>query len=57
MSMKVDEQTRVISNRDQREYLEMKHKRDTAKRIDSLERQVAELIKEVAALKGKGENN
>jgi len=56
MNIKVDEDTRIVSNQNRREYLEMKHKRDTTKRIEKLERAVEDLTKEVNALKGQKES-
>jgi|688.fasta_scaffold1287842_2 hypothetical protein len=56
MNMKVDEDTRIVSNQNRKEYLEMKHKRDTTKRIEKLERIVEDLTREVNALKGQREN-
>lgn len=56
MNIKVDEDTRIVSNQNRKEYLDMKHKRDATKRIEKLERAVEELTKEVNALKGQKES-
>lgn len=52
MNIKVDENTRVVSNQNRKEYLEMRHKRDVIKRLEKLERLVESQAREIAALKG-----
>lgn len=56
MKMNIDENTRVVSNTDRKEFLDTKYKRDIIKRIERLERIVEDQAKEISALKGSKEN-